>query len=208
VEYPKIIAVDFDGTIVENAFPEIGKLKEAVAEKIRKEKEKGATIILYTCRRGKDLEEAVEFCKANNIPIDYVNRDADQIVEAFAGGDFEGLLKESLAEDRYVKPFANEYIDDRAINVEDWIKEDKLKEKDIFAGELRKEDMVWPEVLEMGYEKYISTTAWKLARWACLEKNRVKAFLLKKIADKIEGKKRNSSEHSSLLIGGLVWMRD
>ena len=46
----------------------------------------------------------------------------------------------------------------------DWIKEDKLKEKDIFAGELRKEDMVWPSTWKWDYEKYISTTAWKLAR--------------------------------------------
>lgn len=98
MQNPKIIAVDFDGTITKSdAWPEIGEINEKVVQRLREEKEKGSIIILWTCRHGKQLEEALEFCKKNNIPIDYCNQDASWVKE-----EFEGCSR---------KIFAHEYWD-------------------------------------------------------------------------------------------------
>lgn len=68
------IAVDFDGTIVEHAYPAIGK-ENLFAFRTLKELEKmGARLILWTFRAGKELDEAVEFCKTNGIEFYAVNK--------------------------------------------------------------------------------------------------------------------------------------
>jgi hypothetical protein len=68
------IAVDFDGTIVEHKFPEIGK-EILFAFRTLKELEKlGANLILWTFRTGKELDEAVEFCRKNGIEFYAVNK--------------------------------------------------------------------------------------------------------------------------------------
>lgn len=96
---PKIIAVDFDGTIVENAFPSIGPINYDIVAKLRKEKKEGAVIILWTTRQNESLEEAIDFMNVYDIPFDYVNKNADCI-------DF----------DTSRKIFADIYLDDRAEN--------------------------------------------------------------------------------------------
>ncbi len=76
-----IIAIDFDGAIVDHAFPEIGKLKPQAADVIRELKLLGHQLILCTCRNDSDeklggrkvLTEAIEFCKANGIEFDSIN---------------------------------------------------------------------------------------------------------------------------------------
>ena len=59
----KIIAVDFDGTLVENKWPEIGAPIEKNIAKVKAEQEAGAKIILWTNRVGEPLEKALSFCK-------------------------------------------------------------------------------------------------------------------------------------------------
>jgi hydroxymethylpyrimidine pyrophosphatase-like HAD family hydrolase len=68
------IAVDFDGTIVEDAFPAIGKPKIFAFETLKKLQEDGHRLILWTYRNGKQLEEAVAFCKRNGITFYAVNK--------------------------------------------------------------------------------------------------------------------------------------
>lgn len=55
----KIIAVDFDGTLVENKWPEIGAPIEKNIAKVKAEQEAGAKIILWTNRVGEPLEKAL-----------------------------------------------------------------------------------------------------------------------------------------------------
>lgn len=100
MNHPKIIAVDFDGCLVTNCFPEVGEpIPETIAA-LKHEQENGTKVILWTCRRDEQLIAAVEFCAQHSIHIDAVNRNLPEIVEAF-GGDT-------------IKVFANEYWDDRA----------------------------------------------------------------------------------------------
>lgn len=68
------IAVDFDGTIVESKFPNIGKPKLFAFETLKKLQEDGYLLILWTYRYGKQLDEAVEFCKSNGVEFYAVNK--------------------------------------------------------------------------------------------------------------------------------------
>lgn len=97
----KIIAVDFDGCLVVNKWPEVGASIEKNINKLKAEQAEGAKVILWTNRVGKPLEDAVAFCKEQDIHLDAVNENLPEVVEAF-GGDCR-------------KVFANEYWDDRAV---------------------------------------------------------------------------------------------
>lgn len=98
--YKRIYAVDFDGTIAETKFPEIIRPITPMVETCRKIKKNGDILILWTCRCGKDLEAAVEYCKQLGIEFDYINENVPENVEKW-GNDSR-------------KIFAHEYIDDKA----------------------------------------------------------------------------------------------
>lgn len=68
------IAVDFDGTIVENRFPEIGKPILFAFESLKKLQEEGHRLILWTYRHGERLEEAVKFCRDKGLEFYAVNK--------------------------------------------------------------------------------------------------------------------------------------
>ena len=68
------IAVDFDGTIVEHEYPKIGKEKLFAFRTLRELEKKGARLILWTFRTGKELEEAVEYCRTNGVEFYAVNK--------------------------------------------------------------------------------------------------------------------------------------
>jgi len=71
-----IIAVDFDGTIVENRYPEIGReIPFAIETLIKLQREQQHLFILWTVREGKLLEDAVEYCKKNGLKFYAVNQD-------------------------------------------------------------------------------------------------------------------------------------
>jgi len=69
-----LIAVDFDGTIVEHRYPAIGKEKIFAFETLKDMKNKGHLLILWTIRTGKQLDDAVEYCKKNGIEFYAINR--------------------------------------------------------------------------------------------------------------------------------------
>ena len=97
----KIIAVDFDGTLCENAWPGIGEPRQAVIDYVQDARRNGARLILWTNRSGDKLKEALAWCAEQGIVFDAVNENLSEMIEKF-GGDCR-------------KVFANEYIDDRAI---------------------------------------------------------------------------------------------
>lgn len=102
-EYRRIIVVDFDGTLAETKFPEIIKPIPKVIAYCKWQKARGAILTLNTCRKGKDLQDAVEWCAAHGIIFDYVNENTAENIEKYGGEDTR-------------KIFAHEYIDDKAIN--------------------------------------------------------------------------------------------
>src|SRR6056297_3108615 len=68
------IAVDFDGTIVDNNYPKIGKPKLFAFETLLELQKKGHDLILWTYRSGSKLDEAVAFCKEKGLEFYAVNK--------------------------------------------------------------------------------------------------------------------------------------
>ena len=78
-QLPKIIAVDFDGTIVEHMYPDMGQPVPGAIRTLRKFKQCGVLLILWTMRSGETLEEAVQYCKDNGIEFWSVNDNPEQL---------------------------------------------------------------------------------------------------------------------------------
>ncbi len=72
------ICVDFDGTIVDHVYPEIGKPVPGAIDYLKKWNNRGAKIILFTMRSGKHLYEAEEYLKEQGVVLYGSNRNPDQ----------------------------------------------------------------------------------------------------------------------------------
>lgn len=115
----KIIAVDFDGTLCENKWPEIGEPNEEVIEYVKSRQKAGAAIILWTCRVGEKLADALFWCAGKDLYFDAINENHPDTLK-WMGTDSR-------------KIFAHEYIDDRnklvrqcreKSNMEKWAKKE------------------------------------------------------------------------------------
>ena len=98
---PRIIAVDFDGTLCENKYPDIGAPIPTVIEFVKRQKADGNIVILWTCRAGQQLADAVTWCKNQGLIFDYINENVKENI-AMYGGDTR-------------KVFADVYIDDKTL---------------------------------------------------------------------------------------------
>lgn len=98
-----IYAVDFDGCLCDEAYPDIGKPNKDLIGFLIQAQISGCKIILWTCRTGGALERAVEWCKGHGLMFDAVNDDVSDIKQHFVGSGNR-------------KIYADVYIDDKAIN--------------------------------------------------------------------------------------------
>jgi hydroxymethylpyrimidine pyrophosphatase-like HAD family hydrolase len=98
---PFIIAVDFDGTLVQDEYPSIGAKIERVFNEVKRWKSHGHKIVLWTCRDGVQLQEAIDWCNQQGLYFDAVN---ENIIET----------KKMFNNDTR-KVYANIYLDDKAI---------------------------------------------------------------------------------------------
>jgi len=73
-----IIAIDFDGTIVEHDYPRIGKPVPLAIETMISLQQSGNQLILYTMRSGKELQDAVDYCKERGVEFWAVNKNPSQ----------------------------------------------------------------------------------------------------------------------------------
>ncbi len=102
------IAVDFDGTIVENRYPNIGNEMPFATQTLKMLQGEGHQIILWTVRNGKLLNEALEWCRRRGLEFYAVNRNFDT-EEYDSAGPFS------------VKVKADMFIDDRNVGgMLDW----------------------------------------------------------------------------------------
>ena len=110
----------FDGTLCESVFPDIGKPNMALIKHLIKRRKQGNKLILWTCRVGDRLIEAVEWCKQFGLEFDTVNENLPEMIEHWGN------------ETR--KVFADVYIDDKAVNKPKYCipyKEDLSNERNI-----------------------------------------------------------------------------
>ncbi|MGN0011362.1 MAG: BT0820 family HAD-type phosphatase [Marinilabiliaceae bacterium] len=75
------IAVDFDGTIVENQYPSIGRERPFALRTLRALQDRGFILVLWTCRTGSDLDAAVDFCRKGGVEFYAVNENYDGEME-------------------------------------------------------------------------------------------------------------------------------
>ena len=95
-----VIAIDFDGTIVEDAYPKIGKARIFAFETMKRLQKDGHRLILWTYRSGSKLDDAVQFCKDNGITFYAVN---------------QSFPEEKFDYSKSRKIYADLFIDDRNI---------------------------------------------------------------------------------------------
>ena len=102
-----IFCVDFDGTLVENAWPEIGEPKWSIVNKVKEIQSKGHIVILWTCRENENLKKALDFCKEKlDLTFDFTNENVPALNEEF-GNDCRKLG-------------ADYYIDDKNLSLSDF----------------------------------------------------------------------------------------
>lgn len=94
------IAVDFDGTLVENRYPEIGKPILFAFETLLKLQQEGHQLILWTYRSGSKLEEAVKFCENKGIKFYTVNKSYPE--EEYEPGISRKILADLFIDDRNI----------------------------------------------------------------------------------------------------------
>ncbi len=138
------IAVDFDGTIVEHEYPAIGKEKLFAFSTLKELEKKGAKLILWTFRTGKELNDAVEYCRRNGIEFYAVNRNYP-----------EEIFDENISR----KIDADIYIDDKNLGG--------------FPGWSEVWPMLFPyEAQEQFAERRIRRSAWKLPQFLSRKKKK------------------------------------
>ena len=102
-----IIAVDFDGTIVEDKYPQIGKERPFAVATLKQLMKDGHYLILWTVRKGEKLDDAVKWCEDRGIRFFAVNKD-------YAYDELD-----QLHHSRKIK--ADLFIDDRSVTgLPDW----------------------------------------------------------------------------------------
>lgn len=97
------IAVDFDGTIAEDAYPKIGKPMPFAFETLKMLEAKGHRLVLWTYRHGKRLNEAVEFCKKHGIEFYAINNEFME--EEYTGKTSRKINADLFIDDRNVGGF-------------------------------------------------------------------------------------------------------
>lgn len=108
----KYIAIDFDGTIVDEAFPNIGKLKPHAKRVMHKIHQHGGVITIWTCRTGIAEINCLDFLTDKGIPFDFINRNPQGLIDKY------GTMPRKIG--------ADVYIDDKAMfcNI-DWLEIEK-----------------------------------------------------------------------------------
>lgn len=98
-----VIAVDFDGTIVEHRYPEIGRELMFAFQTLKMLQAEGHLLILWTIRHGKELNEAVEYCRKNGVEFYAVNSNYPD--EVFDGTTSPKVNADIFIDDRNVGGF-------------------------------------------------------------------------------------------------------
>lgn len=93
-----LIAVDFDGTIVEHRYPAIGRELPFATDTLRRLTADGHRLILWTVREGQLLDEALEWCKERGVTFYAVNRDYPE--QEFGEGIARKIKVDVVIDDR------------------------------------------------------------------------------------------------------------
>jgi hydroxymethylpyrimidine pyrophosphatase-like HAD family hydrolase len=122
-----ILAIDFDGTIVEHKYPSIGPQRPFAIDTLLALQKKGHRLILWTHRSGKTLDEAVEYCRKKGLEFYAVNRNYPE--EKWDAQDSRKVLADLYIDDRNLGGIPSWTEIYYQICPEERPTEEKLKEK-------------------------------------------------------------------------------
>ncbi len=77
----RIIAIDFDGTLCTNSYPDIGAPKARTIEHALAAQASGASLVLWTCREGPLLDAALRACESWGLRFDAVNANPKELID-------------------------------------------------------------------------------------------------------------------------------
>ena len=99
-----IIAVDFDGTLCKNCWPDIGEPNHKLIDYLMECYFNGAKLILWTCREGELLDKALEWCEEMGLLFDAVNNNIPESIEKY-GSNCRKVYADIYIDDLSAKPF-------------------------------------------------------------------------------------------------------
>lgn len=100
MEY-KIFAVDFDGTLSFSDWPGLGEPNIPLIHYLKRQQAAGHKLILWTCRAGAELTDAIDWCHAHGLTFDAINDNLPEVIAQYGNNSR--------------KISCDYYIDDRAI---------------------------------------------------------------------------------------------
>ena len=111
---PLVIAVDFDGTLCTNAFPFIGEPLYETIERMKELRRNGHKIILWTCRDGMNLVNAIVWCADHGLFFDAVNDNLESHKKRYKGNSRK-ILADLYVDDKAVYPSGVPFMVERVI---------------------------------------------------------------------------------------------
>jgi hydroxymethylpyrimidine pyrophosphatase-like HAD family hydrolase len=93
-----IIAIDFDGNIVEHKYPSIGRIRPFAFETLKALQSKNHQLILWSHRTTSELEEAVTFCREHGLEFYSINKNYPE--EVWNENDSRKILADIYIDDR------------------------------------------------------------------------------------------------------------
>lgn len=107
-----VFAIDFDGTLCKDAFPNIGEPNQAMIDRVIQLKDQGHEIILWTCRTGKLLDEAVNWCNQKGLFFHAVNENLPRLITQY-NNDCRKIS-------------CDYFIDDRNLSIDDFLRGEEI----------------------------------------------------------------------------------
>lgn len=106
---PSIIAVDFDGTLCTNAWPGIGEPCHEIINWVKHLRDAGHKIILWTCRDGMRLVDAIVWCADHGLFFDAVNDNLESHKKLYKGNSRK-ILADLYIDDKAVYPYDMSFV--------------------------------------------------------------------------------------------------
>ena len=105
----EVIAVDFDGTLCENHWPGIGLPHLDMIDWMKRLRKEGHKVVLWTCREGMQLIDAIVWCADHGLFFDAVNDNIEEYKKLFKGNSRK-IMADWYIDDKSVYPSSVSFV--------------------------------------------------------------------------------------------------
>lgn len=105
-----ILAIDFDGTLCFSEWPNLGPPNTELIKLLNKKQELGDKLILWTCRTGDALIEAIQWCELQGLKFDAVNSNIPEVIRLY-GRDSRKVTADLYIDDKCANAQLYTYLD-------------------------------------------------------------------------------------------------